>query len=229
MIKMDKEGRWLIGLILGVIIVFGGLFAHIVFIDGPTEIFKEQYIYNRDGPFQFMAYNEESIPYKFTPSFLVKEYNVSEIITEALMFMGYDSECNEWEMENLSEWAWTCRRVYKMKECLKLNDVTRYYITNPIIVTPETLKEYEHMGEACPACEGCSAGNGKVLINYQNNVHYIRYPIIYEKDGRYYIYAESVTEYKNKNDCNTYKEVKMRLYPIYKVDVNTNENCVVYK
>jgi len=203
---MDKDDRWLIGLIIGMTIVFGGLFAHIVFIDIPVDVFKEQYIYpEHDNIFQF-KYNEDAILYTFTPSFLVKDYNVSEMIGEKVII-------GEWEN----------------RKCLKFKDVTKYYITTPIIVTPEALKEYEHMGVACSACEGCSEGNGKVLINYQNNVHYIGYPIIYEKDGRYYIYAESVAEYKNKNDCNIYKEVKMRLYPIYKVDVNTNENCVVYK
>jgi hypothetical protein len=204
---MDKEGRLLIGLLIGAIIVFGGLFAHIVFVDGPTGVFKEQYIYSEhDNIFQFRSNIEESIPYKFTPSFLVRDYNVAEIVGEKVII-------GEWEN----------------RKCLKLNDVTRYYITTPIIITPEALEEYEHMDEVCSACEGCSEGDGKVPINYQNKVHYIGYPIIYEKDGRYYIYAESVAEYKNKNDCNTYKEVKMRLYPIYKVDVNSNENCVVYK
>jgi hypothetical protein len=105
---------------------------------------------------------------------------------------------------------------YREVQCVKVKDVTRYYITNPIKITPREMEEYTEVKFYCGVCKECGES-------------YVNTPIIFEKDGRYYIYAESVTASKNKNDCNTYKEVKMRLYPIYKVDVNTNENCVVYK
>lgn len=133
---------------------------------------------------------KETFDYSYRPNFLVKEYNVSEM--SKIINMGTVEV-----------------------ECLKLNDVTNYYITRPIKVTPEELKQYKKVNAICGS--ECDAGNGKII------------PEIYKKDGRYYIFAQTVAEYKNKNDCNIYKEYTTRLYPIFAVEVNSNEGCIVYK